>query len=321
MKWCLMNWYPMKKNVIRLFSQLVAAMAAVLLLANGMMVSAHAEGKKTVTVTTSFLRDMVKQLAGDLVDMELIIPPGEDPHLYVAQPQDMEKIMKADLLLYHGLHFEGKIAEILEMRGVAVSKDFDTQSVGMMEQDGETVLDPHFWFDLTLYEQAVHTAAEALRELLPDHGEQIASSEADYVRQLRALDQEIREKLAAIPEESRYLVTPHDAFNYFSRSYGVEVVAPQGVSTDTEVSGKDIENTVNFIVDHQIKAIFAETTTNPERMEKLREAAAAKGWNVTVVQGEGRELFSDSLAPEGKPGDTFLDMYRHNVDLMVEYLK
>ena len=110
-----------------------------------------ADTKKTVTVTTSFLQDMTKQLAGDYVNIELIIPAGEDPHLYVAQPADLEKIKKADLLLYHGLHFEGKMAEVLEKKGVAVTKNFADANINYMEEDGKKIVDPHFWFDVALY--------------------------------------------------------------------------------------------------------------------------------------------------------------------------
>ncbi|MDK6729424.1 metal ABC transporter solute-binding protein, Zn/Mn family, partial [Aerococcus urinae] len=109
-----------------------------------------------------------------------------------------------------------------------------------------------------------------LIEALPDHKEAIEKNTAAYLKELDALDKENKEKIAGIPEAQRYLITPHDAFNYFSRRYNIPVKAPQGISTDTEVANKDIEDTVNFIVDHKIKAIFSESTTDPARMEKLK---------------------------------------------------
>lgn len=277
--------------------------------------------KKVVTVTTSFLYDMVYNLVGDKVDRELIIPAGEDPHLYTAKPQDLEKIKKADLLLYHGLHFEGKMVDVLEKRGSAVARSFKKEDVGEMEQDGEVVVDPHFWFNINLYKEATRNAAEDLEKLLPEEKENIEKNLKDYLAKLDDLDKENKEKINSIPESSRYLITPHDAFNYFSRAYNIPVKAPQGVSTDSEVANKDIEDTVNFIVKNKIKAIFAESTTDPMRMEKLKEAANAKGFDVEVVSGQGKELFSDSLAPEGQAGDSYIDMYKHNVDLIVENLK
>lgn len=277
--------------------------------------------KKKVTVTTSFLYDMVNQLAGDMVDKELIIPAGEDPHLYVAKPEDLKKISEADMVLFHGLHFEGKMQEVLEKKGYAVASTFPEDKVGKMEEDGETIIDPHFWFDIDLYKEATSNAGAKLSELLPDKKDEIEKNTKAYLEKLTALDEENKKALVEIPESGRYLITPHDAFNYFSRRYNIEVVAPQGVSTDSEVANKDIDKTVDFIVAHRVKAIFAESTTDPARMEKLKEACKAKGFDVKVVRGEGNELFSDSLAPEGQPGDTYIDMYKHNVKLITENLK
>lgn len=280
----------------------------------------ESKAKKQVTVTTSFLYDMVDVLAGDLVDKVLIMPAGEDPHLYILKPKDTEKITEADLLLYHGLHFEGKMVEILEKYGVAVSTDFPQEKIGEMDEDGAIVVDPHFWFDISLYRIACEKAASSLSELLPDESKKIQENLANYLEELDKLDQYIKDQIAKIPEENRYLVTPHDAYNYFSRAYNIEVVAPQGISTDSEVANSDLDASANFIVEHKIPAIFAESTTDPARMEKLKELCTSKGFEVKVVSGDDAELFSDSLAPEGQKGDNYLDMYKHNVDLIVENL-
>ncbi len=279
------------------------------------------EGKKVVTVTTTFLEDMVYQLAGDSVEVKLIIPAGEDPHLYLAKPEDLNKISDADLLLYHGLHFEGKMLDALEPTGVEVVENFSDEDLGKMMQDGEEIVDPHFWFNIPLYKSATEVASEALQKLLPEEADKIKENTEKYLVELDKLDEENREKIEALPEGQRILVTPHDAFNYFARSYGMQVVAPQGVSTDTEISNQDITKTVDFIVENKVKAIFAESTTDPARMDKLKESCKSKGWEVKVVKGEGNELFSDSLAQKGEDGDTFIDMYRHNVDLITENLK
>ncbi|EKB53861.1 metal ABC transporter solute-binding protein, Zn/Mn family [Facklamia hominis] len=280
-----------------------------------------AADKPTVTTTTSFLYDMVNQLAGDKVNRELVIPAGEDPHVYVAKPQDLIKLEKADLVLYHGLHFEGRMVEALEKVGYPVSETFDESKIGEMDQDGKKVIDPHFWFDIDLYKEATQNASKKLIELLPDSKDEIEANTQAYLKELDDLDQYVKEQIESIPEDQRYLITPHDAFNYFSRRYHIPVKAPQGVSTDSEVANADVEETVNFIVDHQVKAIFAESTTDPARMEKLKEACKAKGFDVEVVSGEGQELFSDSLAPEGQDGDNYIDMVRHNVDLITSHLK
>lgn len=283
--------------------------------------SESAGDKPLVTVTTSFLYDMVGQLAGDAVERELLIPAGEDPHLYVAKSSDLTKLQQADLVLYHGLHFEGKMVEALEQSGVAVTKDMPSSSLLTMDEDGESIVDPHFWFSIPLYQSAVQIASEELQRLLPDQAGAIKDKTQAYLGELDELDHWIQQEVRAIPEKSRYLVTPHDAFNYFAKSYGFTLYAPQGVSTDSEVANSDMIETVELIREHGIKAIFTESTTNPERMKKLQEAVKAKGGQVEVVTGEGKELFSDSLAPEGQAGETFIDMYKHNIALIVQHLK
>lgn len=279
------------------------------------------EARPTVTATTTFVSDIVKRLAGDLVDVDLIIPAGEDPHLYEPKPHDLDKLTRADLLIYHGLDFEGRMVEVLEKMGSALAKDFPAERVGVMDDDGSLVVDPHFWFDIDLYKLAVDNVADYLSDLLPEEAEGIVLRAEEYKEDLDRMLEDCKRKMDTIPESSRYLITPHDAFNYFSRTFSIPVMAPQGVSTDSEVANKDIQDTVDFIVEKQIKAIFVETTTDPARMEKLKEAALARGFTVTVVQGEGNELFSDSLAPEGEKGDNFIDMFTHNVDLIVKNLK
>lgn len=305
----------------RMMKYLVVLLSGIILVACGTSATPKSTEKPTVTVTTSFLYDMVYQLAGDEVERELLIPAGEDPHLYVAKSSDLNKLQSADLVLYHGLHFEGKMVEALEQSGVAVTKDVDKKSLLTMDEDGESVVDPHFWFSIPIYKSAVEVASSELQTLLPDKAEQIKENTKNYLSQLDELDTWIEKELSVIPDKSRYLVTPHDAFNYFAQSYNFTLYAPQGVSTDSEVANSDMIETVDLIIEHQIKAIFTESTTNPERMEKLQEAVKAKGGQVEVVTGHGKELFSDSLAPEGEDGETFIDMYKHNINLIVENLK
>ena len=282
-------------------------------------------GKLKVTVTTTFLQDMTEQLAGDYTDIALVIPAGEDPHSYEAKPEDREKFKNAELVLYHGLHFEGHMTELLEaVNGHAVTASFTQDDILSADSSmglAANAADPHFWFDVKLYEKACDEAAKALIEKIPAHEKEIRANLDAYRTKLEALDAEIRSTLAEIPEESRILVTPHDAFHYFSRRYGIEVKAPQGVSTDAELSTNDMAETADFIVEHKIKAIFAESTTDPARMKKLQESCAARGFAVEVVSGGNEELYSDSLAQKGEDGDTYITMVEHNVKLIAAHLK
>lgn len=280
--------------------------------------------KKSITVTTTFIADMVNELIGDKADIELIIPAGEDPHLYVAKPEDLKKLKDADLVLYHGLHFEGKMVDALEAVGYPITETFDKKDIGQMDEDGETIVDPHFWFDIDLYKEAFTNTANKLKELYKNDEKMqdlIDTNCKKYLAKLDDLNTYAVDRLNELPEDKRYLITPHDAFNYFSRKYDISVMAPQGVSTDSELSNKDLEDTASFIADKKIKAIFAESTTNPERMQKLADIVKSKGFETKVVGGEGQELYSDSLSAKSGEADTYIKMYKHNIDLMVDNLK
>ena len=217
------------------------------------------------------------------------------------------------------------MTELLEaVNGHAVTASFTQDDILSADSSmglAANAADPHFWFDVKLYEKACDEAAKALIEKIPAHEKEIRANLDAYRTKLEALDAEIRSTLAEIPEESRILVTPHDAFHYFSRRYGIEVKAPQGVSTDAELSTNDMAETADFIVAHKIKAIFAESTTDPARMKKLQESCAARGFAVEVVSGGNEELYSDSLAPKGEDGDTYITMVEHNVKLIAAHLK
>lgn len=280
--------------------------------------------KKTITVTTTFVEDMVNELIGDKANVNLIIPAGEDPHLYVAKPEDLKKLKEADLVLYHGLHFEGKMVDALQKVGYPITETFDQKDIGQMDEDGETIVDPHFWFNIDLYKEAFTNTANKLKELYKDDQEMVDMIDdncSKYLAELDNLNTYVVDRLNELPEDKRYLITPHDAFNYFSRKYDIEVMAPQGVSTDSELSNKDLEDTATFIADKKIKAIFAESTTNPERMQKLADIVKSKGFETKVVVGEGQELYSDSLSSKDGEADSYIKMYKHNIDLIVDNLK
>lgn len=280
--------------------------------------------KKTITVTTTFVEDMVNELIGDKANVNLIIPAGEDPHLYVAKPEDLKKLKEADLVLYHGLHFEGKMVDALQKVGYPITETFDQKDIGQMDEDGETIVDPHFWFNIDLYKEAFTNTANKLKELYKDDQEMVDMIDdncSKYLSELDDLNTYVVDRLNELPEDKRYLITPHDAFNYFSRKYDIEVMAPQGVSTDSELSNKDLEDTATFIADKKIKAIFAESTTNPERMQKLADIVKSKGFETKVVLGDGQELYSDSLSSKDGEADSYIKMYKHNIDLIVDNLK
>ena len=284
---------------------------------------AEAENDKpNLAVTTTFINDMVAVLEKDVngFNTEMIIPAGEDPHVYEPKASDLRALGNADITLYHGLNFEGRMSTILT-EGVSVTEDFQHAHLEEMEEEDGTVADPHFWFDIELYKQAFTAVKDTLIEFNPDDADSYEVNYENYIQELDELNQFAAERINEIPEDSRLLITPHDAFGYLESSYDIEVHAPQGFSTDSEVSNNQIQETADLITNNNIKAIFVETTTNPDRMSRLQEIVASEGGEVEIISGDSRELLSDSLAIEGNPGDTYLTMYRHNINIIADHLK
>lgn len=280
------------------------------------------EEQTELAVTTTFLYDMVNVLdeGVDGYNTELVIPAGEDPHVYEPTSSDLQTLSEADVILYQGLHFEGRMGDVLE-DGIAAAEGFEESDVQEMEEDGEIEEDPHFWFNIDLYKQAMETVADTLIENNPEGEEVYTENLNAYFEELDELDEYVTDRVDEIPEESRIVITPHDAFGYLAESYDLEVHAPQGFSTDSEVSNNQIQETADLIVDNNINAIFVETTTNPDRMTRLQEVVENDGGEVDVVGLEEEALFSDSLAPEGENGDNYIDMYRHNIDTISDNLQ
>lgn len=284
--------------------------------------SAETDDRTQIAVTTTFLYDMVSVLEEDVdhFNVELIIPAGEDPHVYQPKASDLRKINESDFILYQGLNFEGRMTDLLET-GIPVADDLDTSSLETMEEEGRSEVDPHFWFNIDLYKESMTNVLDILVEKNPGGEESYQDNLNAYFEELDDLHDYVENRIEEVPRESRILITPHDAFGYLATSYDIDVHAPQGFSTDSEVSNNQIQQTANLIAERNINAIFLESTTNPDRMKRLQEIVASDGGEVEIVSGEDRALFSDSLAPEGSSGDTYISMFKHNIDLIVENLK
>ncbi|MCG1010331.1 zinc ABC transporter substrate-binding protein [Salinicoccus sp. ID82-1] len=295
-------------------------LAAILLLSYGCSsVQGEEDGQPDVVVTTTFIYDMVQVLSEgvDAFDTSLIIPAGEDPHIYQPKASDLALILDADTLLYQGLNFEGRMADVLD-GGTSITEDFDETA---LLQEGEGEADPHFWFDIELYKSAVNTVSSTLSEDYPEHTDAFLENKEAYFKSLNELDDYVEERIDEIPESSRLVITPHDAFGYLAANYDLEVHAPQGISTDAEVSNNTIEATADLIMENNIKAVFIETTTNPDRMQRLKEIIQSRGGSVEVVGTENDALLSDSLGEAGSEGDTYISMFRHNIDTITDHLK
>ncbi len=280
------------------------------------------DGTFRIVTTTSMITDLVKNVGGDKVSVTGLMGAGVDPHLYKASEGDVSKLSQADMILYNGLHLEGKLVEVFEnmqrqkINTIAISDALDKKDL-----IGSTLFasnyDPHIWFAVENWEKATQFVADELSKALPEHREEFQANAKRYLGALKALKAELREEINTLPEEQRRLVTAHDAFNYFGRSFGFDVVGLQGISTATEAGVQDVQKTASYIIEHKVKAIFIESSLPKRTVEALQAAVNSKSHQVAI----GGTLFSDALGNPGTPEGTYIGMFRYNVKTIVNALK
>lgn len=274
-----------------------------------------------VVCTTGMLGDAVRQIGGEHVEVHALMGPGVDPHLYKARPSDMEQLARADLIVYHGLHLEAKLADVLEQMGktrnVLAAAELAIPAADLLTPNGGGGMhDPHVWFDVSLWKPVCARIGEELGALDPARSAEYARRTSDYLATLDTLDQYVSQQAATVPEDKRVLVTAHDAFGYFGRKYGFTVVGLQGISTEAEAGTGDVQRLTDFIVERKLPAIFVESSVPVRNIEALLAAAEARGHTVR----NGGELFSDALGADGTPAGTYDGMVRHNIDTIVAAL-
>lgn len=284
-------------------------------------VFAGAEDKIKATATTGMIADIVRHVGGERVATVGLMKPGVDPHLYKATKRDIDKLTEADVVFYNGLHLEGKMASILEKLAkkrptVAVSDGIDRSAL-LDWGDGTGQYDPHIWFDVRNWMRATEVVRDELIRLDGTHADVYRANAETYLRELEALHEETKRKIASIPESGRVLVTAHDAFGYFGAAYGIRVVGLQGISTASEAGLKDVSQLRDFLVENRIKAVFVESSVPKKTIQAVVDGAREQGHDVAI----GGELFSDAMGPEGTPEGTYVGMVRHNVDTIVQALK
>jgi manganese/zinc/iron transport system substrate-binding protein len=275
-----------------------------------------------IVATTTMLADLAKVIGGDHVTVNGLMGPGIDPHLYQASAGDVTLMQKADVVVYNGLHLEGKMGEIFESltdRGsivICIEEGLSEDKLLSWESD-TSIHDPHIWFDVSIWKDAAKTVADKLSEADNTHKEDYANNLQAYLVELDDLDTYIKDRVSEIPKEQRVLVTAHDAFNYFGRAYGFEVKGLQGISTDAEAGTADVSKLADFITERKIKAIFVESSVPPKTIEALQAAVKAKGFDVSI----GGELYSDSLGGKDSGADTYLLTVKANIDTIADALK
>lgn len=275
----------------------------------------------TAVVTTGMVGDIVHNIAGDRAKVHALMGAGVDPHLYRPTRDDVTALLNADIVFYNGLNLEGKMGDTfvkVARSGKPVFAVTELLSEGFLlsppEFQGHD--DPHVWMDPNGWMKAAEVVVAKLCEFDPDGAAGYKANGEKYLADLNRLDAYARERLATIPKDRRVLVTAHDAFNYFARAYGVEVMGIQGISTDSEAGLQRIESLVGTLVSRKLPAVFIETSVSDKNIRALAEGAKARGHDVRI----GGELFSDAMGAAGTYEGTYLGMIDHNVTIIVRAL-
>ena len=268
-----------------------------------------------IVATTSMIADLAREIGGDRVEVEGLMGPGVDPHLYKASEGDVSRMTGADLILYNGLHLEGKMVDILDRlgdRAAAVTDDIDRSRLVTPPAFAGNY-DPHVWMDVSMWRVAAEEVAERLAALDTTHASAYRARAEEYVVTLDSLDAYVRAQTARVPEDKRVLVTAHDAFGYFGLAYDFEVRGLQGISTATEAGTADVQELARFVAEREIPAMFVESSVPARSIEAVRAAVRSRGFEVEI----GGNLYSDALGGAGSGADTYEGMIRHNVDTIV----
>ena len=284
----------------------LAALAFALLLGGG---PAVAQDKIKVTATFSILADLTKNVGGARAEVTAIVGPNGDAHVYAPAPADAKRLADSKLVIANGLGFEGWITRLIKASGtkaihVVASKGVKPRKAGGDHDHGHAAGDPHAWQSVANVKIYVGNIRDALAAADPAGKTAYEANAAGYLGKLDALEREISDAVARIPAERRRIITTHDAFGYFRDAYGLDFIAPQGVSTESEVSARDVARIIAQIKKQKIPAVFMENVSDPRLLKRIADETGAK---------IGGTLYSDALTEEKGDAPTYIDMVRHNV--------
>lgn len=280
--------------------------------------------KPSLVCTTTMIYDALSQILDSTMYVTTLMQPGIDPHTYKASAGDLKRLKKADLVVYNGLNLEGKFSETLDEisksgKGIAVTQYLKKDDI--IYTDGH-VPDPHIWFDIPLWQYCIRNTIDDILKrfqnlLTLKQIEFIEQNAEKYFSALTEAHHEALRKFAEIPDQQRVVITAHDAFSYFGRVYGVEVIGLQGISTVSEFGLKDVVEMINLIVERKIPAIFIESTVSDHTVKAVIEGCKSKGHQLKL----GGTLYSDALGPKGSGHHTLYGAFRHNVEMIYQSLK
>jgi zinc/manganese transport system substrate-binding protein len=285
--------------------------------------AAHAE-KPAVVTTFSILADLTQRVAGDHVEVVTLVGPDEDAHVFEPGPRESAKLAGARLLIANGAGFEPWLARLTTASGFAGTTVIATDGVTLRpvgahddhaegEEHGEDEgHDPHAFQDLATAQIYVANIARGLSEIDPAHASDFAANATALTSQMQALDQDLKDAFAAIPEQRRRVLTSHDAFGYFAAAYGITFVAVQGVSTEAEPSAADLAKIVRQARDGKVTAIFLENMADPRLAETVAQESGVK---------IGGALYADALSQSDGPAPDYLSLIRHNAKQLLDALR
>jgi len=278
----------------------------------------RANKKIKIVCTTSIMADWVSNVATDQMEVVPLLRVGVDPHVYKPSKKDLDLLREADVIIYHGLHLEGKIIEVLQHMEdkliIDAAKKFPNELI-IRDPNFPASTDPHAWFDKGLAQSSIATIVEELSQKYEDEKRELAENKNVYFKALDKVTNQVASIINTIPPQRRLVITTHDALSYFARQYGFQVKTLQGASTVSEFGLRDITDLVDIIVEKQVPAIFLENIVSPQAMESVQRGCASKGFEVKI----GPELLSDSLGSE-EDQNTYFKMLIFNANTIAEYL-
>lgn len=291
------------------------------------------DGRVKIVATTAMVTDLVKAVGGDEVDVIVLIKGDLDPHSYQLVKGDDEKLVRADLIIANGMGLEHGPTLQAYLKGSPKAYLLGSEILAnypdlALSVDGAQ--DPHIWMDLSLYAKTVPVIVKALSKARPEKAGQFQDRGEILKKELLAAHEKAKTILHEVPKEKRYLITSHDAFNYFTRAYLAEpeeVVsgewqkrfeAPEGLAPDSQLSQKDILDILNYVEKYHITVIFPESNVSSDSLRKIQQAARDKGISITLGNPY---LYGDAMGPPGSDGDTYIKMILHNAHTLAEDLK
>ncbi len=273
--------------------------------------------KLPVVASFSILGDFVKQVGGDRIAVTTLVGPDGDAHVYAPTPADAKAMAAAKLVVVNGLHFEGWLPRLVKSSGTKAVLAEATKGIAPLEADddhddhgkgkgkaGHAHDDPHAWQNIANAKIYIVNIRDALSAADPAGKASYEANATAYLAELDTLEGEVKAAIARIPADRRKAITTHDAFGYFVKAYGIEFVAPQGVSTEAEASARDVGRIIRQVKAQKIPAVFLENVTNPRLVEQIARESGAK---------IGGRLFSDALSAASGPAGTYIRMMKHNI--------